>query len=52
MTLKTNAVFLELHTHAGRWKNSQSFVSNDPGGCCCCVPLLHATSYENGYTTR
>jgi hypothetical protein len=45
-----NAAYLELHTHTSRYKNSQSFVSNDPGDrCCCCAPPLDATSFENGY---
>jgi hypothetical protein len=31
--------------------NFRSFVSNDPADCCCCVALLHATSFEHGYST-
>jgi hypothetical protein len=48
---KTNAMFLKLHTYTSRYKNTQSFVLNDPGDCCCCVPPLNATSFENGYST-
>jgi hypothetical protein len=50
MTQETNAAYLELHTQFTE-KNSQSFVSNDLGYCCCCMPLLDATSFENGYPT-
>jgi hypothetical protein len=45
MVQKTNEVYLELHS------NTQSFVSNDTGDCCCCAPPLDATSFENGYPT-
>jgi hypothetical protein len=49
-TLKTDAAYLELHTHASRWQNSQRFVSNGSGDCwCCCAPPLDATSFKNGY---
>jgi hypothetical protein len=35
---KTNAAYLELLTYTIPSKNSQSFVSNDPGDCCCAPP--------------
>jgi hypothetical protein len=50
MKRKTNAAYLELHTHTSRYENSQRFVSNDPGDCCC-APHLDATSFENGSPT-
>jgi hypothetical protein len=36
------------HLHQSIKKNTQSFVPNDPGDCCC-EPPLDATSFENGY---
>jgi hypothetical protein len=51
MMLKTNATFLELHTHTSRQKNSQSFVSNDPGDCCCALPLDAYWHLENNCPT-
>jgi hypothetical protein len=41
---------LELHTYTSRYKNTQSFVSNDTGDCYC-APPLDATSFGNGYPT-
>jgi hypothetical protein len=46
MIQKTNAAYLELRTYT-----TQSFVSNDPGDCCCCAPPLDASSFENGCPT-
>jgi hypothetical protein len=40
----TNAAYLELSVD----RNSQRFVSHDPGDCCCCAPPPDATSFENG----
>jgi hypothetical protein len=54
MILKTNAACLELHTHTPMpvKRKTLRFVSNDPGDCfCCCMPLLDATNFENGYST-
>jgi hypothetical protein len=51
MIQKTNAAYLEIHTYTSQDENTQSFVSNDPGDCCCCAPPLDATSFENGYPT-
>jgi hypothetical protein len=46
MIQKTNVVY----THTTWQKYSRSFVSNDPGECCC-APLLDATTFEIGYPT-
>jgi hypothetical protein len=51
MIQKANAAYLELHTYTSRQKNTRSFVSNDPGDCCCWAPAPDATSFENGYPT-
>jgi hypothetical protein len=40
MIHKTNAAYLELHTYASRQKNTESFVSNDPGDFCRAPPLV------------
>jgi hypothetical protein len=45
---KTSVAYLELHTHTSQQKNSQPFVSNDPGDYCCFALRLKATSFENG----
>jgi hypothetical protein len=45
MIQETNAAHLELHTYTSQQKNTQSFVSNDLGDCCCCVPPLDAISF-------
>jgi hypothetical protein len=51
MIQKTNVAYLELHTYNSQQKKTQNFVSKDPGDCCCCTPVLEATSFENGYPT-
>jgi hypothetical protein len=51
MIQKTNAAYLELHNYTSREKNTQSFVSDDTGDCCCCELPLDATSFESGYHT-
>jgi len=38
------------HPHQSIEKLSQ-FCFKWPGDCCCCAPLLDATSFENGYPT-
>jgi hypothetical protein len=48
---KTNAAYLETHTHTSRQKSFQSFVSDDPGNFCSCAPRLDATDFEKVYPT-
>jgi hypothetical protein len=51
MIQKTNSAYLETHTHTNRLDSPQRFVSNVLGDCCCCVPMLDATSFWNGCPT-
>jgi hypothetical protein len=48
--MKTNAVYLKLHTHTPIDRKN-IVVSDDLGDSCCCVPLLDDSSFENGYFT-
>lgn len=42
---KTISAYLERHTHTSRYKNLQSFASNDQGDCCF-TPALDTSSFE------
>jgi len=43
--------YLEYQNYIRRQRNSQSFVSNDPGCSYCVLLPLDSTSCENGYPT-
>jgi hypothetical protein len=49
---KTSVAYLELQTESNRYKTSESFVSNDPRGSCCCAPPLGVTIFQNGYPAK
>jgi hypothetical protein len=51
MIQNTNKACLETHTHTSRQENTQNFVLNDLGDCCCCASPLDAISFKNGYST-
>lgn len=49
--MKTNAAKLEIHACNSRYRNSQSFVSNEPSHSNCMPLPLGATNLESGYPT-